>query len=102
MFSNETSVFAVLTGLAADYPINCYQSYDTGSAVVTAINGKAFSKVKLKCGIKVKTVSSSTNTVKIHGQSVSVIPALLFNRIIWILKSSSGMENSWLMNWYHN
>ena len=48
--------------------------------------------MKLKRSDRVETIISGANTAKICGQSVVVNPALLFNRITCVMKSSSEME----------
>ena len=80
-FSHQTSVVAIATGMVSDLSVNCDQAYDIGNAAANATNGKTFSEVKLKCSYRVKTISGSTQTVKICGQSVVVNSTLLFSRI---------------------
>ncbi|ELU12775.1 hypothetical protein CAPTEDRAFT_192603 [Capitella teleta] len=89
---NQDSLTAISTGLVADSSVNCDRSLEIGMAAASALDNQLYSEIKLRRTDRVKSIGSSTNTVKIRGQSTVVNPMLLFNRITCVMQSSSDME----------
>ncbi|ELU12774.1 hypothetical protein CAPTEDRAFT_192602 [Capitella teleta] len=89
---NQDSMTAISTGLVADSSANCDRSLEIGMAAASALDNQLYSEIKLRRTDRVKSIGSSTNTVKIRGQSTVVNPMLLFNRITCVMQSSSDME----------
>ena len=82
---------SVSTGIVADESVNCDQAVEIGSKAASDMTSKKFANTALRRN-EVTTMGSKGKTVNVRGQQVEVIPSLLFNRITYVLNSSTKME----------
>ncbi|ELU08869.1 hypothetical protein CAPTEDRAFT_206056 [Capitella teleta] len=90
---NQDSLTAISTGpLLRIHPSTVIAHWRLEWLQLSALDNQLYSEIKLRRTHRVKSIGSSTNTVKIRGQPTVVNLMLLFNRITCVMQSSSDME----------
>ena len=83
---------SIATGVVANTSVNCDDAVKIGLAVASKIAGKSFTDITLHRKDKVKTMGDKPNTNTVREKNTVINPDLFFNRITYVLKSSSGLE----------
>ena len=78
-----------LTGIVADVSVNCNNALQIGQCSIKKMIGKAYSELTLHRKDKVKLLAAMN---KINEEDTVINPSLLFNRITFILNTSTEME----------
>uniref|UniRef100_A0A8D8XVK0 Uncharacterized protein n=1 Tax=Cacopsylla melanoneura TaxID=428564 RepID=A0A8D8XVK0_9HEMI len=72
---------SIATGMVGDDTVTCYDAHRVGKEVLAKVVDVPFSEIKLTRKNRALPLSSVTLSIKIHDETVTVDPMLLFQRI---------------------
>ena len=84
-------IVSIFTGVVADTSFDCDNAVQIGQAAASKLTGKQFTKITLHRSDKVKNMGNKNN-INVREQNIVVNPTLFFNRITYVLKTNSDME----------
>ena len=81
----------IANGIVAHESVNCDSAIEIGENSLSKMIGKNFGELSLPRTDKVKSISSVSNTVIIHGEEIVVNSELLFNRITCVINNRDDL-----------
>lgn len=90
-FPETRQIMSIATGMVGDDTVTCYDAHRVGSEVLAKIVDVPFSELKLTRKNRALPLSSVTLSMKIHNETITVDPMLLFQRISICKKSDEDL-----------
>uniref|UniRef100_A0A8D8UPN1 Uncharacterized protein n=1 Tax=Cacopsylla melanoneura TaxID=428564 RepID=A0A8D8UPN1_9HEMI len=80
-FPETQQIMSIATGMVGDDTVTCYDAHRVGKEVLAKVVDVPFSEIKLTRKNRALPLSSVILSIKIHDETVTVDPMLLFQRI---------------------